>query len=141
MAEALARHHDEVRGRLAVGYASAGTHALTGRSATRGAVAVLDELGVDLRSHRATPLHPALEEPPDRVFCMEEWQVEWVVAQAPNLRGRVTMLRPDGGEIPDPFGSTLRHYRRTRDQILTALEVRLQDHPPDDAIGGGPALP
>ncbi len=141
MAEALARHHDEARGRRAAAYASAGTHALTGRSATRGAVAVLDELGVDLRAHRATPLHVALEEPPDRVFCMEAWQVEWVVAGAPHLRGRVTMLRPDGGEIPDPFGSTLRHYRRTRDQILTALEARLQNHPPDDASGSGPALP
>jgi len=120
MAEAL------LRGALpsADGYrvASAGIGAVVGHGADEQAIAVMDEIGHDLRAHRAQQLERHQARAFELLLVMEREQQEWIEAAYPDLRGRAFRLghwRDE--EIPDPLGGTEATFRATRDQIRTAV--------------------
>lgn len=135
MAEALAQDltartlgvaRDEV---LAHGYAfaSAGVSALPGGAASEGSLAAAAELELDLAAHQSRPLDLELLQRADRVYCMGRSHLSTILAEVPDAAGKTQMLRADGLDIGDPYGSDLRVYRRVRDEIRAAVGARLPE--------------
>lgn len=106
-------------------FASAGTSAYPGHPASEGSVAVAAELGLDLGTHQSEPLSPELLARADLVFCLGRSHLQAILAEAPDAAGKLAMLRPDGLDVADPYGSDLPVYRRVRDEIRAAVGARL----------------
>lgn len=108
-------------------FESAGVAALDGAPATPTAVTACAEVGVDLVSHRARMLTPEMAASADVVYVMTAGHLAQVLRIAPEAAGRVVLLRPDGGDIDDPYGLPLDAYRAARDEIAAALRERFGD--------------
>jgi len=110
-------------------FESAGVNAVVDAPATPTAVAACRELGVEVGDHRARQLDSDLAEAADRIFVMTEAHLAAVLEIAPGVADRVALLRPDGTDVEDPFGSPLETYRATRDEIVAALDARRDEFP------------
>ena len=104
-------------------FASAGTIAVPGNPATRGGIDAAADLGIDLASHRATPLTPSVIAGADRVMAMETEHLAEVLALVPGAT--VELLDPNGDPIPDPYGGDHAEYTASYELILAALRHRL----------------
>jgi protein-tyrosine-phosphatase len=113
MAEAFARH-------AGIATASAGTDTVTGWQPTAEAVTVMDESGIDIRHHRATPIDRLDIDDQDTVWVMTETHRSDLAH-----RGIASELLDPDGEIRDPYGHDLDTYRAVRDQIRAAVESRI----------------
>ncbi|MGQ9462868.1 MAG: low molecular weight protein arginine phosphatase [Candidatus Fervidibacter sp.] len=125
MAEYLTRDLIRRNGLDDIEVKSAGVWAVHGEPATEETLAVLQELGIDARSHRSQPLDWDLLEWADLVLTMEEWQKERIIAKAPELQNKVFTLPEfagEEGEVPDPYGTARHAYRQVRDQIQRLVE-------------------
>lgn len=101
---------------------SAGVGALVGHRADEKVITVMDELGVDLRDHRARQLDAELAQQFDLLLVMESGQQQWIERQAPALRGRIFRVGHWlGQDIPDPYGRSTAAFRATRDQLQEAI--------------------
>lgn len=116
--------------------ASAGTTSVGGMAASEGAMWVMAERDIDLRAHRSRTLDDAFAGGVDLIVVMTARHHDDVVRRFPDLAGRVTLLRPDGEDVADPYGSALDDYRRARDEIATAIAARA---PEWQALGGNTA--
>jgi len=107
--------------------ASAGLCAAVGAPASSGALQALAERRIDLTPHRSQPLTSRLAAASDLLVVMTEGHAALIRQQFPQVAGKIRLLKsfsPDGLEHPDvadPFGSSLESYRRTRDEIETAV--------------------
>ncbi|MBL8730584.1 MAG: threonylcarbamoyl-AMP synthase [Planctomycetes bacterium] len=106
-------------------FASAGTSAYPGHPASDGSLAVAAELDLDLGTHRSEPLSPELLARADLVFCLGRGHLQAILAEAPEAAHKLAMLRPDGLDVADPYGTDLPIYRRVRDEIRAAVGARL----------------
>ena len=117
MAEALAKDYLKRTGRTDVQAASAGLAAYGGEPAAQNAVAAMQELGIDLSSHRSRALSRYELDETDRFAVMSP-------SHAAALEGagvpakKVTVL---GGGVSDPYGGDLETYRACRDQLREAV--------------------
>ncbi len=110
--------------------ASAGIGAVVGHSADERAIAVMDEIGHDLRAHRAQQLERHQARAFELLLVMEHQQQEWLEAAYPDLRGRIFRLGHWRDEdIPDPLGGTETTFRAARDQIRAAVADWAQAFP------------
>jgi len=125
MAEAIARRLAAERGLEDVSVASAGTSAWEGAPASDGALLVSLENGLDLNSHRAQVLTPALV-----------GAAELILVMSPHHRDRANLLggegrthlltdfatRTDAGRpVQDPFGGELDVYRATFNELAREI--------------------
>ncbi len=124
MAEYLLRHH--LRDQPAWTVSSAGIYAGDGQPASQAAVQVLAELGIDAQPHRSRQLTKSMLDEARYVLVMTDGHRENIVAQWPDLRERVYLItgfsldqRETG--IADPIGQSENYYRKTRDQIDSAI--------------------
>jgi len=117
MAEALGRRIAMELGLDDVTVASAGTSAWDGAAASDGALLVAMEHGVDLNSHRAQSLSPALVQQADLVLAMGSHHVERaLVLGGEGKTHLLTDYASRGGDtstVADPFGGDLDAYRQT----------------------------
>jgi protein-tyrosine-phosphatase len=98
---------------------SAGTVAIAGDHATDLMHQVASERGLDLRSHRATPLRDAPV--PEYVFGMEQEHLVAARRAFPDLPpDRIRLLAHPSG-VPDPYGRDLATYRTTATMIDDAI--------------------
>ncbi len=128
MAEFLLRELAHRRG-IELEVKSAGLWAVHGEPATEETIAVLQELGIDAKSHRSKPLDWDLIDWADLILTMEEWQKRQIIVKAPEAVGKVFTLPEfvgEGGEVPDPYGTARHAYRQVRDQILRLVEKVLE---------------
>lgn len=128
MAEFLLRELTRQRG-IDVEVKSAGLWAVHGEPATEETIAVLQELGIDAKSHRSRPLDWDLIDWANLVLTMEEWQKSQIIARAPETRNKVftlTEFAGEEGEVPDPYGTARHAYRQVRDQIQRLVEKVLE---------------
>jgi len=133
MAEAIARHKVRERGWSHVAVRSAGIAAAHGAPASRHAVAVAAEHGIDLGGHLSQPLTPELVEWADLILVMGASHLD---AVADLGAGEKAALVCDFGEgestgasVPDPFGGDAEEYRRTfreLDRVLDGVLARLE---------------
>lgn len=137
MAEGLARamlaKQWNVRGdeleNLGLRVISAGAATAPGAPASREAVALLNQRGIDLSAHRSRMLSVEMIHEADVVFGMTRAHVEAALGLTPAARGKAWLL-DEQGEIEDPIGSGAEAYRRTAEQIERALRQRLKEHGP-----------
>jgi len=94
---------------------SAGLGALVGEPASEHAIALMQERGVDITSHRAKQLTPELVNGTDLILVMESKHKRVIEANEPTARGKIFRLGEwQDLEIPDP-------HRHPRDVFEVAL--------------------
>lgn len=124
MAEALARTRCGDSGTV---FESAGVNAVRDAPATPTAMVACREIGISTEGHRARQLTREMAEAVDRIYVMTAEHQAMVLRIAPGVEDLIALLRPDGVEIEDPYGSDLETYRATRDEIGAALRERGSD--------------
>jgi len=123
-AERLGCRADEIE-RHGVVVASAGIAAWGGGKASTGAVETIRDLGGDLSGHESQPLTENLARQADIIWTMTAAHRTTILAQFPEVGGRVAMLSPDRHDVIDPIGGTLATYRKCAEQIRAHLVARL----------------
>ena len=106
---------------------SAGTAAGVGLPASEVAVEVMDEMGLNVRSHASKPVTVTMVEEAEIVFVMTNWHREVLEEWIPEHSGKVKLLDPGGEEIPDPLGGSREIYRKCAVQIAACLEKRIPE--------------
>lgn len=96
---------------------SAGLAAAVGAPASREAVELLAEEGLDLREHESQPLTERLLNQADQIFTMTRQHRQAILAERPDLEGRVRILSSDGNDISDPIGSGRAAYELCKQEI------------------------
>ena len=115
MAEALLRQ--ALRGEDGYTVESAGLGALVGHPAAEHSVTLMDELGLDIREHRARQLHPDMVGLADLVLVMETDHKRVIDDADATARGKVHRLGQwQDRDIADP-------YRQPLEAYVTALEA------------------
>lgn len=147
MAEAVARAIVSDRPPLATGLArvpiriaSAGVAAGDGQPMTPEAVSALSDMGVSAGRHRSRSLTRELIREAEAIFVMTRSHRAAVLDIDRAAAGKVSLLSPEGRDIPDPIGGTLADYRDALATIRDAVEQRLNDTPdtsPRNPSSGG----
>jgi protein-tyrosine-phosphatase len=88
---------------------SAGTAAATGEPASAGAIAAMRRRGLDLASHRSTPLAQRDLAAYDRIWCMTSRHAAHVRSLGVPA-GRIAVVAAEDGGVPDPFGGDAADY-------------------------------
>ena len=125
MAEALARKIARRRGIEDINISSAGTNAWENSTATDEALLVGMERDLDLTSHRARKLTPAIVSEADLIFVMTPGHVEQVLQLGGRGKVHVIDEYASGSQnlgITDPYGGDLDAYRQTADSLEQELE-------------------
>ncbi len=105
MAEAIARQVIAAAGISDFRVCSAGTHAQAGQQASEGAIRAARARGLDLTSHRATPLSREVVAASDLLVCMERVHLQRIGELGGGARGQLlTAMARTEGDIADPFG-------------------------------------
>ena len=120
LAEALLRR--DVAG---LTFGSAGLHAMVGHGAQSEMVALADEVGLDLSSHRARQFTPALGRDHDLILVMERAHKDDVTRIAPHLSARTMLLDHWVGAkgIADPYKNGQAAYQQSFSAILDASKT------------------
>ena len=109
MAEALLRQ--ALRGEDGYTVESAGLGALVGYPAAEHSVALMDELGLDIREHRARQLHPDMVGAADVVLVMETGHKRAIHDADATAWGKVHRLGEwQEKDIDDPYRQPLEAY-------------------------------
>jgi len=114
---------------------SFGTIALAGHPASLNAITVGEEYGLDLRAHRSRPFALGMVREAQRVFGLTRAHCDFLLPYFRKRPGDLDLLDPKGREIQDPYGLSLKAYRKVGAQILKAVELRAAELVPveDDA--------
>lgn len=106
-------------------FLSAGTGTMAGLPASEGSLAAAAELDLDLSHHLSQPVDRELVQRASRIYCMSQSHRRAILAEVPEASAKTKLLRPDGRDIADPYGSDLKAYRRARDEIRAAIGAHL----------------
>jgi len=106
---------------------SAGLSAVDGLAASRTAIEVMDEIGVNIWKHHSRELTNALIDEATIVLVMTGAHAAELKQRFPKARDRVHLLgsfnkNAKEKEISDPVGSSLEIYRRTMNDIAGCLD-------------------
>ena len=88
---------------------------------------VAEEHGLDLTAHRSRPFGMRLVQEADVVYCLAKGHHEFLVPYFQERPDALRMLHPDDKEIHDPYGRSLRVYRKTGEQIAKAVAERAKE--------------
>lgn len=105
---------------------SAGLAALPGMSASRNAVEVLSEMGIDLAPHRSRQITRDLVDAANVLVVMTASHRDQMNMLFRDAREKVFLLRSfdpaaDSEDLEDPIGAEVSTYRQTRDAIESSL--------------------
>ena len=129
LAAAMLRRMLADAGRADIEVGSAGIMAQEGDPASEGTYLVALEHGMDLSSHRAQLLTPALAQQSDLILTMSRShrrRAEEVGAQNVAVLGEFAGLHGPDAEVPDPFGGDLDDYRAAYARLERFLQSALQ---------------
>lgn len=102
---------------------SAGLAAEAGQPAASGAIAVLSEIDIDIRAHRATQLTRQLANDAELILTMTEAQTRLLQSLYPPMRGRIfSILGFDDADVDDPMGLPLSAFRTCRDALTNGVD-------------------
>lgn len=127
MAEAILRGQLAERGLSAqwqIG--SAGVWTRNGLPASSNARRVMQERGLDLESHSSQIVSAELLQSYNLILVMTNHHQESLQVEFPELRERIFLLTEmvgSDGDVEDPFGSEIEHYRRTADELTDLLDL------------------
>jgi tRNA threonylcarbamoyl adenosine modification protein (Sua5/YciO/YrdC/YwlC family) len=124
IAERLGCRPDEIEQRGVI-VASAGIAAWGGGKASTGAIEAVAETGGDLSGHESQPVTENLVRQADIIWTMTAAHRAAILAQFPEVGGRVALLSPDRLDVIDPIGGPVATYRKCAHQIREHLLARL----------------
>jgi protein-tyrosine phosphatase len=106
---------------------SAGLAAADGIAASRAAIEVMDEIGVNMRKHRSRELTGGMIDNATIILVMTGAHAAELKQRFPKAGDRVHLLgsfnkNAKEKEIPDPVGAGVEVYRRTMNSISGALD-------------------
>lgn len=104
---------------------SAGLSAGSGSPASREAVNILAEEGIDLRNHESQPLTERLLLHADHVLTMTRGHRQLILNEYPDLADRVSLLSAEDDDISDPYGGGPREYAACKDSIEYHLKTMI----------------
>ncbi len=108
--------------------ASAGVAAADFSPASANAKTVVrEDFGTSLDRHAAQSVSPALVRVADLILTMGRSHRAALSAEFPDAAERCELLRPDGGDVADPFGGSVEVYRRCAWEIAAAVRERLSE--------------
>lgn len=121
MAAALANRVFADSGITGVKIYSAGVMAVTGAKASEGALEAMNDFGIDLNTHRSTPLS-AMVPGDDSIFLtLSDSHLTYVKDLYPTVEAYLLSDYASGGleirSIFDPFGGDLATYRQSANEI------------------------
>jgi len=129
MAEALFRHmaserlgcsEGELR-RQGVDILSAGIAAAANDPASRDAVDLLKQQGIDLSDHLSRQVTSDMLSECDHVYAMTESHLAVLEEARPDLTGRMQLVTQNGKDISDPIGGGPEIYRQCADELSEAV--------------------
>ena len=103
---------------------SAGIGADDGRPPSQGTIKAMQQRGIDCRSLRSTYMTGVIATRSWRIYCMEDYQVQFVRSMVQDARDKVMLM---GEEVPDPLGSKQKAYDNVALQIERLLPSVLDD--------------
>ena len=111
-------------GRDDIDVRSAGTCAWDGGRISAPAAAVMRELGIDGGTFRSARLTDSLAADFDLIVAMTRGHASDIQLLCPSSAGKVRLLLEfdGGGDVPDPYGGSVEHYRRVFESMSPALE-------------------
>lgn len=124
MAEAIAKSEAKKRN-IDIEIASAGIYAFAGDSASLNAARVMEEMGLDVSCHIATPLSEEMLGKYDLILTMTNAHKASILNLYQSFKEKVfTLLEYTGseGDIADPFGGDINIYRQCAMEIQRAIE-------------------
>ena len=125
MAAALMKEMAKEKG-LDVNVKSAGLFAWDGQEASREAIQVMKEEGIDIKDHRSNIIYRNLVEDADLILTMGVNHKEQLLSKYSFLRGKVYTLKEYAygkeEDIEDPFGRSIRAYQKAKREIKDALK-------------------
>ena len=108
--------------------ASAGVAAADFSPASANAKTVVrEDFGTSLDRHAAQSVTPSLVRVADLILTMGRSHRAALLAEFPDAAERCELLRPDGGDVADPFGGSVEVYRRCAREIAAAVRERLPE--------------
>lgn len=96
---------------------SAGIAAMPGALASPQSVDVMESIGIDIQNHSSQPVTPHLVQFADLILTMTEGHRRALVSHWPSVASRTFTLRRDQGDVSDPIGMPVNHYRLCAEQI------------------------
>ena len=118
-AEDLARH--------AFKFSSCGTHGWHAAPATPEAQKAAKQLGYDLSAHTSRPLDLAILGTADRVWCMDAEHRAELGSYFQDRPEALRMFDPAGEDVADPYGRSMRFYRKTARRIEELARLRVEE--------------
>lgn len=84
---------------------------------------VLDEIGIDVRAHRATQLTRELANEAELILTMTMAQRRSLQSLYPLMRGRIFSIRSfDDADIDDPMGLSISAFRTCREALIDGVD-------------------
>lgn len=111
---------------------SSGIFAMQDDVSTYEAIEVMEEYGVDLKKHRATPTIKSNIKEMDLILCMTISHKQTLINMYPDLKDKIFTLKEyvevteKGIEIRDPWGYTLAVYRFCAAEIDECLNKLIE---------------
>lgn len=103
---------------------SAGLAAFEGDTISTLARQTLEQMKLDPGAHTARQLNEKLVRYADVICTMSSGHRRAVIGRWPACAGRIRLIRPDGDDIVDPYGTNLQTYIECARQIQWALYQR-----------------
>jgi len=101
---------------------SAGVAAAENYPASREAVEVMRESGLDLSQHLSQQVTETMMEKSTLILALTERHRRMLVEARPDLANRVHLICRDGNDVTDPIGGSLQVYRDCAAQISVNLK-------------------
>lgn len=102
---------------------SAGLAVCPNMPAAKNAIAVMQEIGIDISHHRSRQLTQSIVDMSDAIICMTHDHHTFVINNFTNTHDKCYMISyPNVVDVHDPFAGTLDDYRHTRDVIRTNID-------------------
>ena len=105
---------------------SSGVAAFPGQPATGHSATVLRKVGLDLSSHRSSPVTPEFERGAILHLCMTLSHKRILEEEFPDITGEIRLYREfipgvQDPVIPDPYGGPISEYEACRDSMVEAV--------------------
>jgi len=118
--ERLGCSEEELR-RQGLDILSAGIAAAANDPASRDAVDLLQQQGIDLSDHLSRQVTSDMLSECDHVYAMTESHLAVLEEARPDLTGRMQLVTQNGKDISDPIGGGPEIYRQCADELSEAV--------------------
>ena len=128
MAEGIMKNRIAGIGRTDIAVSSMGIHAPQDATASKDAVVVCSEHGIDIAGHKSRPLVFDELKTADFLFVMESYHRDFIRTFVPQVAGNLFLMGSWPGKekkehnIPDPIGGTHKDYLKTFNLLASHVD-------------------